>query len=201
MVVLVSYALLLVPGTAASATCSVRVETVDEQGRPVPAVKVWLESESCRYRSESRLTDEQGAWREATVPGDCRFLVHGEIQDRVIPPVAGTCGGSDRPIRLVCIVPLHVSLIRILANPEVFDGRYVAVTGVLLGEVEGDALYVDEASLKRRVTMSAIALDLRPDQWLGMQRQAGQSVTLTGRFRVRSPGRMSTYAGRLDDIQ
>lgn len=38
--------------------------------------------------------------------------------------------------------PLHVSLIQLIANPEKYDGKQVAVVGFLRLEFEGNALYL-----------------------------------------------------------
>jgi hypothetical protein len=194
-------ALTLMVAADAWASCVVHFETVDEQDQALPAVKVWLEAESCQYKSESRLADARGAGQIDGVPSGCQFIAHGEFDGGVIHPISGACGSSEEPIRLTYVEPHHVSLIRVLANPEVFDGVYVRVTGVLMRQFEGNALYVDLQSLKHAVHKNAIYLDFRPDQWLSMQGSSKQYVTLTGRFNAKNLGHAGAFSGQLEDIQ
>jgi hypothetical protein len=46
--------------------------------------------------------------------------------------------------------PLHVSLIQLIANPEKYDGKQVAVVGFLRLEFEGNALYLFAGRLSPR---------------------------------------------------
>ena len=195
IVVLLSFA------ADARASCTVTVEGRDEQGSALPAITVQLRGEVCQYQSQELHTDEHGLVRIQGVPSDCRFIAKGQFPGCIIHPISGTCGASDEVVRLTCIEPRHVSLLRVLANPEEFDGLYVTLTGVLFRHFEGDALYVDLGSLKNHVTKNAIYLHLRPDQWQSMQRSSKQYVTLTGRFNAKSLGHMGAYSGSLEEIE
>src|SRR5262245_47998094 len=106
----------------AHATCAISFEAVDELGRPLPTMRVRLESETCQYKSELRVADEHGRGHIDGVPSDCQITARGDFRGCIIEPVSSSCNAPDVPLRLVCVEPRHVSLITVLATPEAFDG-------------------------------------------------------------------------------
>lgn len=59
--------------------------------------------------------------------------------------------------------PIHVSLVRLIADPERFHGRLVRVIGYLVIEFEGDALYLHGDDALFRISANALAVQVTPD--------------------------------------
>jgi hypothetical protein len=182
---------------SARADCVVRVETVNGEGNPIPGVKVWLVSNETRYESPRRYSDTLGIVSFTQVPEHSSFTTYGAFPGSVVLPVAGSCSCAEKPVTLSIIQPLTMSLVKLLATPGLFDGRYIGVTGVLQVEFEGDALYLDAASLKNNVTKNAIWLDLPLDQRAALRTRVNQYTGLVGRFNAKRLGHTNLFSGAL----
>jgi len=96
--------------------------------------------------------------------------------------------------------PAIVSVARILARPEAYDGKVVRIVGFLNIEFEGDAIYASEEAYRHRLIPDAIWVDVPKD--LADRREAYQRryVILEGTFDANAHGHMGMFPGSLRKI-
>ena len=192
---------LLIFSWHAAVACAVHVQTQDEQNHPLPAVQVWVESSEAKFRSPARYTDPQGRFTIELVPDNVPFQVYGSFHGAIIQPVQGICAPEGVTIHLPVIEPVQVSLVSVIANPERYDGRYITVQGVFQLQFEGDALFLDDASLKNHVLKNAIWVDVSPDDRTAVRKLSNSYMYLTGRFNAQKLGHMNMFSGSLQDVR
>ena len=93
-------------------------------------------------------------------------------------------------------------MVQLIAYPEQFDGKRVALVGFLNIEFEGDALYLHKEDFRNRLGDNAIGVSV-PLDWLQKVRCRNQSyVRLVGIFNAKNTGHMGGRpAGSLEDIE
>lgn len=95
--------------------------------------------------------------------------------------------------------PVAVPLVALLANPERFDGKVVAVEGFLILEFEGDAIYQSRADFDAALLGNAIWVEgPKFEEPAARRALGGRYVFLTGRFNARMHGHLGMFAGGLD---
>ncbi|WP_347250750.1 hypothetical protein [Zoogloea sp.] len=97
--------------------------------------------------------------------------------------------------------PEDVSIIRLVATPEQFDGRLVRVIGYFRAEFEGDSIYLHRQDYLQGITKNGLWVDLE-----GVKRstvnQANQGyVLLEGVFRANDHGHLGLWSGSIDRVQ
>lgn len=93
-----------------------------------------------------------------------------------------------------------VSLVRLIATPERYDGKVVLVVGFLRLEFEGNGLYVHEEDYKRGITKNAV--------WVVRNAKVNDRadalnmhyVMLVGTFDASRHGHMDLFSGSLTNI-
>ena len=96
--------------------------------------------------------------------------------------------------------PEQVSMLQLIANPEAFDGKSVAVIGYLQLEFEGNVLYVHAEDYQHRILKNGL--------WVQWNRQLDESikklnfryVLIAGTFNAKNRGHRSLNAGALEQI-
>jgi hypothetical protein len=96
--------------------------------------------------------------------------------------------------------PLHVSVIQLIANPEKYDQKQVAVIGFMRLEPEGDALYLSREDFMHGITANAIWIDVTPDIQKNAQILNNNYVALLGVFDASGHGHAGMFSGRLTKI-
>jgi hypothetical protein len=99
----------------------------------------------------------------------------------------------------------RVSLIALIASPEKYDGKIVAVTGFVVAHFEGTAIYLHPDFAGMSMSKEAVWLGLvqtwGPD-W--MEKEApkfdGEICLVIGTFHASNKGHMSASSGAIDDI-
>jgi hypothetical protein len=94
-----------------------------------------------------------------------------------------------------------VSLVQLIANPQLWDGRRVRLIGFLRLEFEGNALYLHKEDYLNRISNDAIWID-RP-QDLGSTQQKtidNHYVICEGTFRAKNHGHMGMFSGTINNI-
>lgn len=100
--------------------------------------------------------------------------------------------------------PIAVPLVALLANPERFDGKLVAVEGFLNLEFEGDAIYSSRSDFDAMLLGNAIWVDgPKFEEPAARRALSGRHVDLTGRFDADMHGHFGMFAGGFvaSDIQ
>lgn len=94
--------------------------------------------------------------------------------------------------------PEDVSILRLIATPEAFDGKVVCFIGYVRLEFEGTAAYLHESDAKCMITRNALWLavsDLPKHKELD-----GKYCILKGTFRAKSSGHMGLFSGAVEDL-
>lgn len=99
---------------------------------------------------------------------------------------------------------MNVSLVRLLANPEKYDGKEVQVTGVARLEFEGHALYLTKEHYENWITKNALWIDLGYGDLRAKAKELaaynGQYVIIRGVFDKDVTGHMGLFSGAIVDI-
>jgi hypothetical protein len=95
---------------------------------------------------------------------------------------------------------IEVPMVRVLANPEQFDGKAVRVYGVLSNEPEGTAIYLDRESYEYGISANAIAIaSIYTDNEL-LNKMEGHYVWLVGIYEAESGNRLFKVSGHLREV-
>ena len=95
---------------------------------------------------------------------------------------------------------VDTTVLRLLARPELYDGRAVRVIGYCWLEFEGDALYLHEDDFLHGVMADAIWLSLSREQNGAYRPASGGYAIVEGIFRASSHGHLSAFGGTLENI-
>jgi hypothetical protein len=95
---------------------------------------------------------------------------------------------SDRP----------VSILQIIAQPELFHGARVQVVGFVSIEREGTALYLHKEDFLEGLTANAVWLDLERAR-VNLPQKSGYTI-VEGRFDPTQHGHMGMFAAGIDQI-
>ena len=113
-------------------------------------------------------------------------------------------GAAQAPAAAPDERPLAVPFVALIANPERFDGKLVAIQGFLNLEYEGDAIYQSRSDFDTMLLGNAIWVDgPKFEEPAARRTLSGRHVYLTGRFDADMHGHMGLFAGGLvaSDIQ
>jgi hypothetical protein len=94
-----------------------------------------------------------------------------------------------------------VSLIRLIATPESYDGRVVQVVGFLRLEFEGNALYIHEEDYKNGITKNAVWVVRNAKVNDRAEALNMHYVMLLGTFDAGRHGHMNLFGGSITDIK
>jgi len=98
-------------------------------------------------------------------------------------------------------MPMFVSMVQLLSNPERYNGKTVRVVGYLWIEFEGTALYFHKEDKINSLTKNGIALNLPEKSLKDEKKLSGQYVLVEGVFDADDPGHMGLYSGTIHSIQ
>ena len=95
-----------------------------------------------------------------------------------------------------------VSLIRLLANPEKYDGKHVRVCGYLNVEFEGDALYFHQEDYLAHISKNGLWVNLNSSGKVAREaaRFNKKYVVIEAVFDGNDTGHMGLFGGGLKDI-
>lgn len=91
----------------------------------------------------------------------------------------------------------NVSIIRIIANPEKYYGKRLTVSGYMITEFEGTAIYLSREDFDNRIHKNSIFLLI--GKGYDYQYYNKEYVTLDGTF-IEGNGHMGLYSGMLKDV-
>jgi len=98
-------------------------------------------------------------------------------------------------------ISYNVSIIRLIASPEKYDGKRVAVRGFLRLEFEGDALYLHREDYERGLVTNSVRIILSESQMNALKKYDRQYVAVSGIFsRCDETRFVCPYSGHIDDI-
>jgi hypothetical protein len=96
--------------------------------------------------------------------------------------------------------PCPVSLVNLVARPEVFTGRRVRVAGVLSLDFEGTGLFLSDGDRIYRVRANAIWLSLWPIPTGAKEQCHGRYAEVTGTFDAHERGHGQMWSGGITAV-
>ncbi len=95
----------------------------------------------------------------------------------------------------------EVSLVRLIANPQAYDGRKIRVIGFLNLEFEGDAIYLHREDFEYGITENAFWVDVPQDMTVKQRTELNlRFVICEGRFVASRHGHMGMFGGEITNI-
>jgi hypothetical protein len=96
--------------------------------------------------------------------------------------------------------PVDVSLVRVIANPERFDGKLVSLIGFLRIEPEGTALYLSSEDYQHQVFGNALRVELNEQLRQDREELDMNYVHIVGVFDARHLGQMPFPSGSITNV-
>lgn len=96
--------------------------------------------------------------------------------------------------------PVDVSLISVISNPALYEGKNIRIIGFLHFEFEGDAVYVHQDDSSYSITKNGIAIAVSDKQRSEWWRLNDQYVMIEGQFTSRVKGHMELWSGTVQNI-
>jgi hypothetical protein len=98
--------------------------------------------------------------------------------------------------------PVSVSLIRLIATPEAFDGAYVRVFGFVRIEHEGTAVYLHREDAEHMLTKNGLWLAANDAAPEGSReaRVKDRYALIEGRFSASKKGHLNLWSGSVENI-
>ena len=93
-----------------------------------------------------------------------------------------------------------VSLIKLIANPERYDGKAVRVIGFLNLEFEGDALYIHKEDFLAAISQNAIWVHINQSKLKNAAKCNKKYVIIEAVFDANNTGHMGMFGGALKNI-
>jgi len=121
-------------------------------------------------------------------------------------PAAGVAQASGDSLLLQCGFSApstsciyKVSIIQLLARPEVFDGKRVQVEGYIHLEFEGQGIYLHQEDEQRSLYRNGLWVEFQTDSTYKTPCQ-DRYVLIEGTFRARHHGHMGLWGGAITSI-
>ena len=93
-----------------------------------------------------------------------------------------------------------VSLLRLIANPDKYDGQMVRTYGYLRIEFEGNSIYLHKEDYEHSLLKNGLWVSFNPDKVSNQAEFSNKYVLIEGRFDAHSQGHMGLWSGTIKDI-
>ena len=97
--------------------------------------------------------------------------------------------------------PIEVSIIRLIANPQSYNGRYVRVTGFVTIRFEGNVVFLHEEDYRHFLTKNALWLEIRRGERHTYIEGDQKYVLIEGTFDAHLTGHRGAYSGAIRNIR
>jgi hypothetical protein len=97
--------------------------------------------------------------------------------------------------------PTDVTLVRLIANPEKFDGKLIRVIGFLRLEFEGNVLYLHHEDYENAILGDGIWVDVTPVVAKQSATLNMNYVLLEGIFSAGERGHMGMWSGTIKQVR
>lgn len=97
--------------------------------------------------------------------------------------------------------PTDVTLVRLIANPEKFDGKLIRVIGFLRLEFEGNVLYLHREDYENAILGDGIWVDVTPVVTKQSATLNMNYVLLEGIFSAGERGHMGMWSGTIKQVR
>jgi hypothetical protein len=96
---------------------------------------------------------------------------------------------------------VNVSMVQLIVNPQLFDGKKVRLIGFLRLEFEGDAVYFHREDFENGITNNGLWIDVPNDMTQQQRSETNMTyVICEGVFRAGRHGHMGLFAGEISDV-
>ncbi|MFT3796542.1 hypothetical protein [Flavobacterium sp.] len=92
---------------------------------------------------------------------------------------------------------VSISMIQLIANPEKYDGKRVTISGYIMTEFEGTAIFFSREDYEHGFTKNGIWLNVESDRANIYNKEYG---SLSGVFDIKINGHFGAYSGSLKDV-
>jgi hypothetical protein len=110
--------------------------------------------------------------------------------------LASISSPQSRPAR-----PIAVSMIQLIATPDKYDGKIVAVTGFLNLQYEGDAIYLHREDYRNDILENSFGVDTTEDMRKNKETLQQKYVRIVGAFHAGQGLRYKSFLGRITNIE
>ena len=94
-----------------------------------------------------------------------------------------------------------MSIIKLLSNPEAYDGKIVGIRGYLNLEFEGDAVYLSKEDYENSIFTNGFWVNFSENiEKSELESYSGKYVWLTGRVDTKNRGHLGLWSGELNNI-
>ncbi len=106
-----------------------------------------------------------------------------------------------KPLQLLDIKE-NISLIRLIATPEKYDGKRIQVIGYLHIEFEGTAIYLHKEDFENHISENSFSVNFskKLTKKKNIQIYNNKYVIIIGTFKMNDKGHMGMFSGTLDNI-
>jgi hypothetical protein len=96
----------------------------------------------------------------------------------------------------------NVSLVKLIATPEKYDGKRIQVIGFLHLEFEGNAIYLHQEDYKHSLSANSfwVSFSSKLSTKKNMKKFSNRYVVIIGTFKANEKGHMGLFSGTLDNI-
>ena len=96
----------------------------------------------------------------------------------------------------------NVSLVKLIVNPEKYDGKRIQVIGYLHLEFEGQAIYLHEEDFKHSISENSFWVNFssKLTKKQNPTKFNDKYVIVIGTFKAKEKGHMAMFGGTLDNI-
>jgi hypothetical protein len=95
---------------------------------------------------------------------------------------------------------LHVSIVRLIASPDSFEGKIVRIEGYLHLQFEGQAIYLHKQDYDRALTKNGLWVDAPVEMLRQMAKMNDRYVLIDGVFSSKDEGHMGLWSGAVTNI-
>lgn len=114
---------------------------------------------------------------------------------------AGLVGSTASSSSTVAQDELDVSMIKLLANPEKYQGRKVRIIGFVRLEFEGNAVYFHQDDFKHGISKNALWINTNKEIETARQKYDQKYVLIQGTFNAQFHGHMGLFGGAIYQIE
>jgi hypothetical protein len=112
--------------------------------------------------------------------------------------VASYCAARDAQSNACTLY--EVSMVQLIANPELFEGRRVLVIGFVHLEFEGNAIYMHREDFEAGLLKNGLWVEFRPGVLRSGERYSDRYLVVSGVFTSRKRGHLGLFSGMIGDI-
>lgn len=106
---------------------------------------------------------------------------------------------------LTMVIPddeYNISLVRLIATPEKYDGKTIQIIGYLNLEFEGNAVYLHQEDYEKSLSKNSFWVDFSKEikSKTDIMKYNKKYVIIVGRFNLKSKGHMGMFGGSIENI-